>query len=78
MYKPQVDLFSGWDVLKKLVALSSGLCFILLHAVKSVNNVIAFRTINLFTLWTAGSMTLIKAITGFIWQQPTIQYVIEH
>ena len=58
MYKPQVDLFSGWDVLKKLVALSSGLCFILLHAVKSVNNVIAFRTINLITLWTAGSMTL--------------------
>lgn len=77
MYKPQVDLFSGWDVLKKLVALSSGLCFILLHAVKSVNNVIAFRTINLFTLWTAG-IDDIKAITGFIWQQPTIQYVIEH
>ena len=58
MYKPQVDFFSGWEVLKKLVALSSGLCFILLHGVKSVNNVIAFWTINLFTLWTAGSVTL--------------------
>ena len=44
---------------------------------KSLNNVIAFRTINLFTLCTAG-IDDIKAITGFIWQQPTIQYVIEH
>lgn len=41
MYKTQVNfqlIFSGWEVLKKLAALSSGLCFILLHAVKSVNN----------------------------------------
>ena len=78
MYKPQLDFFSGWEVLKKLVALSSGLCFILLHGVKSVNIKRYCLLNNQFVYPVNCGIGDIKAITGFIWQQPTIQYVIEH